>query len=347
VSGTYNYNVLLGCWANISSLHENATAEAEQLLRHMVALKESGQIAAGPDATSYLMTMRVWCNSSKPNKGERVTWLLSKQWRDYEFSNNEALRPTTAAYNMCLRVWSDLENPHESDKILKEMTRLSDDIYGEALKPNSASFAYVIRAWLKIASRGSEMALMEAHIWIDRLLEFEKKEGGVLSSAEQFLAFLGAARFCAAHYQDALGMCFHVFDQLRKSRHTIEVLHYSRLLEVALLALPDRDDDEVRYVILDKIISECKEDGLVSSKLLKALSNGPVRSTDAEGWTVEASRNAILHHFPSWPLPATWIRNLKNADHEPQQADLLRLNSASKFYKMEPKRRWHHRQRGQ
>jgi hypothetical protein len=275
-----------------------------------------------------------------------VTWLLSKQWRDYEFSGNELLRPTTMSYNMCLRVWSDLENPLEADKILHEMTRLSKDIYGDTLKPDSTSFGYVVRAWLKLANRGSEKALMEAHIWIDKLMELERKEGGILSSEEHFHLFLSAARFCAPHYQDALGMCFHMFDQIRKSRHTLDQLHYTRLLEVALSALPDKDDDEVRHVILEKIISECKEDGLVSKKLLKALSDGPVRSSDAEGWTVEASRNAILQHFPTWPLPVAWTRNLRSAEHQPQQSDLQRFNAASRFSIQGPKRRWHRSERG-
>lgn len=223
-----------------------------------------------------------------------------------------------------------------------EQLNLSRCLY----RPASTADSYIIRAFLRMASRGSEKALIEAHEWINRLMEFERKEVGVLSSAEQFLSFLGAARFCASHYQDTLGMCFHVFDQLRKSRHTIDPMHYSRLLQVALLALADRDDDEVRHVILEKIISECKEDGLVSSKLLKALSNGPVRSSDVGGWTVEASRNAILQHFPTWPLPTAWTRNLREVDLEPQRTDLRRLNSHSRFFELKPKKRWHQRERG-
>lgn len=340
-SNTYNYNVLLGCWANISSLHEIATTEAENILQHMVALKESGQAKSGPDATSYLITMRVWCNSTKANKGERITWLLNKQWRDFEFTNDEALRPGTAAYNMCLRVWCMLENPAEAEKILSEMTRLSEDIYGESLRPDSNSFGYVIKAWLQVADKGSIPALNKAAHWLDKLRKYEEKETGMLSSSELYLSFLGSARCCSRVEPDVLSLCFEVFGYLEKSRHAITSMHYSRLLQVALAVLAKPEDDEVRYVVVGKIINDCKNAGLVSGKVLKALSNGPVRRDDGGGWTVAASRDAVNEHFPSWPLPAAWTQNLgiADADIQPEMMDLQRQNMTAKFYQFKAERK--------
>jgi len=318
---TVAYNALLSCWANISKLHDDATSEAEAILRHMTTLSDQGNIGARPDSTSYMLVLRTWVNSSKTTRGQRVEWLLSKQWNDFDFSGDENLRPTVDAYNLVIRVWADLKKPLHAEKVLTELINLSADEKSGGVRPTSESFALMIRAWILLSVNGNEQALKRAAEWLQTLVKREKDDPKIVSSVDLFSSILGAARKCASHAPEVLDLSVEVFEQLRSSHHVVEPLHYSRLIQIGLLTLSKADQTEVRNSFVRQLVEECKEAGLVGSPLLQALANGPVYS---DGWTIDASDELVWELFPDWPLPPSWTRNVKQTDLLPQKHDLMR-----------------------
>jgi hypothetical protein len=318
---TFSYNILLSCWANAAFLHEHAPSETEKVLRQMTLFKEQGLDGMEPDNISYLMVMRAWANSNRPNRGHRATWLLSKQWSDYRFNGNENLKPTVESYNTIIRVWIGLMEPLQAEKLLSELVLHGDEDKTGKLRPNSESFSLVIRAWLAVAELGSDAALITAAKWIFLVEEREKAESGILSSSELFTLFFGAARKCAKSSVKILDTTMEVFNKLKNSRHTIDCLHYSRLLQVGLQVLSKQDSSALRNSFIEHVLSDCKQAGLVSSPLLYAISNGPIYPN---GWTVDESQRVLAENFPQWPLPAAWTRNVKPDNMLPKESDRWR-----------------------
>jgi hypothetical protein len=326
---TVTYNILLSCWANSAFIMEHAPAEAEKILREMTLFKEQGIDGIEPDHKSYLMVMRAWANSNKPNRGHRTTWLLSKQWSDFHFTGNVQLRPTVDSYNTVMRVWISLMEPLEAEKLLAELVQHGDQTPDANLSPNSESFSLVIRAWLAVAEIGSEAALLTAAKWIFLLDEREKAENGILSSVEIFALFFSAAKRCAKSSFQILDVTMEVFERLRSSRHTLDCLHFSRLLQVGLVVLSKEEANQVRISFLKHVITECKEAGLISSPMLQALSNGPIYPT---GWTAEESVRMVTEHFPQWPLPPAWMRNVKPESMLPKESDRWRRSFTFSYH---------------
>ena len=246
---TFCYNMLLACWANIAPLHYSAPSEAEAVLRQMTSLKDQGHVDLGPDSTSYMLVLRAWVDSDRPNRGERVEWLLSKQWNDFDFSGDDNLRPTVDAYNLVIRVWASLKEPFRAEKVLTELINLSDDEKSGALRPNSESFSNIIRAWLAVANNGSEKALQRAADWLNTLVKREKVDPDLVTAVDLYSSILGAARKCASHAPEVLDLSVDVFDQLRASHHMMEPLHFSRLIQIGLLALSKPEKTEVRNIL--------------------------------------------------------------------------------------------------
>ena len=323
---TYAYNMLLSCWANIASMHDGATTEAEAIRRHMTTLKDQGKTDVGPDATSYLLVLRAWANCNKDNRGARVEWLLSSQWNDFDFTGDANLRPTVDAYNLVIRVWASLHQPQRAEKVLTELLNLAAESTDDSrfMRPTSESFALLIRAWTTVANhQGSASALMRAAEWLQTLVKRETTgDPNLVSSVDLFSSILGAARKCAS--LDVLDVAVQVFKLLQKSHHTVEPIHYSRLIQTGLLALSRPENSVVRASFVRHLLQECQEAGLVSSPLLQALANGPVFS---DGWTAQESEELLLELFPDWPLPPSWTRNVRQPDLLPQKRDLLRRSN--------------------
>ena len=323
---TYAYNMLLSCWANIAALHDCATAEAEAVRRHMTTLRDQGMTDVGPDATSYLLVLRAWANSNKDNRGARVEWLLSSQWNDFDFTGDAKLRPTVDAYNLVIRVWASLQQPQRAEKVLAELLNLaaksSND--GRLLRPTSESFALLIRAWTAVANhQGSASAWMRAAEWLHTLVQKETTgDPDLVSSVDLFSSILGAARKCAS--LDVLNVAVKVFKLLQASHHTVEPLHYSRLIQTGLLALSRPESNEVRASFVRHLLQECQDAGLVSGPLLQAVATGPVYS---DGWTAEESEELVLELFPDWPFPPSWTRNVRQPGLFPQKTDLERQSN--------------------
>jgi hypothetical protein len=318
---TIAFNTLMSAWSHLSWIHPYGPLEAEKVLQHMISMKDRGSDEAAPDALSYLIVMRCWMNSDQPNRGHRVEWWLSKQWKDYEFEGRDKLIPTTETYNVGIRTYERMLEPKKAQRLLSDLIRRSDLDQSGKLKPNSESFASVIRAWLVVADMGSKDALETAVRWLDSLAEIEKRETGVVSMVDLYTGVLRAARSCAAKYPEALDIAVETLDKLRASRHTVNGLHYSRLLQTGLFAMSRSEHNDVRTAFITQVVEDCSEDGLISTPLLRALANGPVYY---DGWTIEGSDRLTEKLFPDWPLPHGWTRNVKQDGHIPRRTDLMR-----------------------
>jgi hypothetical protein len=333
---TFSYNILLTCWANLATLHEHAPGEAESILRNMTSLKEQGVHGVGPDCTSYLMVMKAWSNSRKPTRGQRVTWLLSKQWKEFHFVGDASLRPTVFSYNAAIQAWISLKEPLEAEKLLSELVQHSTEKHDSTAKPlqaNSESYSLLIRAWLAVAENGSEEALFAAAKWLEQLEAAEATDSGISSSVELFTLFFAAARKCSSHSAQVLQVTLKVFNMLRASRHMIDCLHFSRLLQIGLLALSKPSFDESRAMFIYQVVSESKEAGLVSSAMLRALANGP---TYIDGWTVEESKRIVEELLLTWPLQPSWTRNIRQVGQLPKESDLQRTSFSLAHHGVDP-----------
>jgi hypothetical protein len=318
---TVAYNTLMSAWSHLSFIHPNGPLEAERVLQHMIGLKDQGADEAAPDALSYSIVMRSWMNSNHPNRGQRVEWWLSKQWKDHAFEGSDELIPTTDTYTICIRTHERMAQPKMATRFLSELLHRSEKDESGKLKPNSESFAAVIRAWLVVADMGSKAALETAIRWLDSMEELEKHGTGIVSQVDLYSGVLRSARSCAAKYPEVLDLAVETLDKLRASRHIVGGLHYSRLLQVGLFAMSQSEHNEVRTAFVTQIIEDCSEDGLITTPLLRALANGPVYY---DGWTVEESARSTEKLFPDWPLPHAWTRNVKQDGHIPRRTDLMR-----------------------
>jgi hypothetical protein len=237
-----------------------------------------------------------------------------------------------------MQVWSDLGEPRKAESALVDLLNRSkagsapsqDTGSDASLIPNSESFALVIRGWLKIADKGDKDALMAAVKWLDSVRSREQQSFGqsALTQVDMYSGILASSRKCASRYPDILDVAVDVFDELRRSHHQVDCLHYSRLLQVGLLALSRPENDGVRSEFLAQIVAECAEDGLVSKQFIQALANGPVYP---EGWTASESRRTVneLVMPPErgpqpWPLPSSWTRNVKQSGLHPDCRDVER-----------------------
>lgn len=325
---TSHFNTLISAWANLSSpVHPHAPKEAEKIFEQMIAMKDRGMNKAAPDSITYLMVVRAWSRSNDPNRGDRAQWWLDKQWKDFDLEKRADLQPNTMNYNAILRVWSDLGQPIKAEKVLSELIdRSNRDHDSEVIPlcPNAESFSFAIRAWLVVAEKGSQNALLQAVRLLDLLIDLEKiqsPQSQIVSMVHVYTGILGAARKCVSTSPDVLDVAIKTFDKLRTSRHEIHCLHYAYLLQVGLLALSRPENDRERYSFVKQLVQDCCTDGLVSGIFVRAIANGPVFNT---GWTIEESARIKEEFFPNWPLPSSWTRNVKPKDFLPQESDLSR-----------------------
>ena len=306
------YNVVIAAWANVSSpLHPEAPLEAERVLTALSSSSSKSQSRVTADATSYQMVLRAWKNSSRRNRGARVTWWLQQQWADYEqrLCSEQGLevQPTTASYNIVLQVWASLGEPRQAEQVLQELSRHGQQYYN--LLPNTESYAAVIREWLAVADNGSWDALEAAAKWMGKVEQQTNDQSSALSSVDWYSEFLNAARKCAPQHPKALELALHIFSQLEASHHTIDCLHYARLLQTGLAALSQEQETSRRTEFITTTI--------------RALTNGSVYY---DGWTIEESMRLVDEVFPEWPLPGAWTRNLRQHGFRPKCTDLLRRN---------------------
>lgn len=331
---TVNYNIIISAWANAAPLHDMAPKKAERLLQTMASenRNSTSKVDASPDAISYMLVMRAWANSKKGIRGKRVSFWLSELWAAYGIQKRPDLLPSTTVYNVAIRTWADLGQPHRAEALLLDLRKIAESSNEGSLRPNSESYSLLVRAWLSLAEQGNKEALERAVYWLQVLVDGEQKDIGLSSSVDLFSGILAAARNCAAHSPDVLDIALETFDHLKKSHHPLDPLHYSRLMQVALLALSKPENIKTRESFVAQLVSDCQEDGLVSSALIRAFANGP---TFQDRWAEGQSEKERLatKYFAAWPLPAHWCRNVRQTGMFPRKSDLqsLRESGSGRF----------------
>jgi hypothetical protein len=313
------YNTLIQAWANAAPIHSNAPFQAEQVLQRLITLQDGASHETRVDAISYQLVMRAWLNSGKPNRGTRIRWWLKQLWKEFEFAGGRPdMRPTTGLYNITIRAFCDLEQPLEAEKLFLELDAFSD----ESLTPNSESYNILIRSWIMLAEKGSEEALRNAVRWLRVLIDAEKRQSmGLSTSVDTYSSVLAACRQCAGISPSILDLAIEVFDHLRDSHHVVDCLHYSRLLQVGLLALSRSEYDETRPSFVKQLFEDCCNDGLVSRPLIQEVADGRIY---LDGWTADASAQMVEELFPDWPLPSSWTRNVRQDGLMPRRHHLRR-----------------------
>ena len=195
-----------------------------------------------------------------------------------------------------------------------------------SLRPNTDSFSLVIKSWITNDASSSRYNIGErlryALKWLEELIEREDKGfTGSSTSVELFTTILNACK--KAHQIDhtILEVGLATLKKNKESRHHVDSLSYTRILQIGLGAMCAPEDNMKREKFLRDLVKDCCEDGLVSKGFVSALANSPMWS---DGWTIEESEKYTMEFFGCWPIPNSWTRNIKNANLLPTPEDTQR-----------------------
>lgn len=293
--------------------------------------------------------MLSWARSGHSNAGKRATWWLRKLWEDYSIEGGDDLLPTTTTYNIVIEAVSsssilDDGGALEAEKLLLEMGEKYKNQSIEQLCPNSESFAHVIRAWVNDSEQHFSpqkqqqryerryheddnidveegiKSLYRAVDWLISLQEVEN-ENNLSSSPELFLRIIRATIIPSKYRpMSMLQLATKVFFNLSTSRHIVDEVPYTILLQVGLTALARPEYNVERDTFLEDHIRDCCENGMISTTFIRTLVNSTVYE---EGWTVEERNRYVTKYFDEWPLHPSWARNLRNPNSYPCQDDIV------------------------
>jgi hypothetical protein len=328
------YNILITGWAALATFgHQDAPFEAEQILRKMISYKDTGFTEAGPDSISYEKVMLAWANSGHLNAGKRATWWLKKLWNDAELESDMNLLPTTRTHNIVMKALAVTEDVQGAENLLLDLGDKFREEQAPERRPNSESFSVVIRAWLQKAEHHPNIdertkSLDRAVEWLSSLREVEN-EKDLSTAPELFSGVLRAARKSARMRVDVLDLARRTFDDLRQSRHGVNSVSFSALLEVGLAALAGPLDDEARNIFIQEVFEDCRDEGLISNTFIRALRDS---RTYADGWTAEERERMTNEFFSEWPLPASWTRNLRSRRFFPKPDDAGLIGKSRSIY---------------
>jgi hypothetical protein len=275
--------------------------------------------------------MLAWAHSGHPNAGKRATWWLKKLWNDSELNGDDKLLPTTNTYNIAMKALSASEGALAAENLLLDLGDKYKEEQTPELCPNSESFAIVIRAWLQKADSDPDVgerihSLQRAVEWLSSLREVEN-EKNLSTSPELFMGVLRVAKTCARQKPDILELANNTFNELKESRHQVDHVSYSLLLQVGLDALSGPNDEDERTAFVETLFKDCCDDGLVSSLFVRALSNSPMYET---GWTIQECETLTKQLFYDWPQPTSWSRNLptRKSQAKPEDAERRKKRNA-------------------
>lgn len=335
------YNILITGYSALASYQqfdhddmyytssENSGAvvfKAEEILRTMMSHRDNGFLEASPDVISYEKVMLAWANSRLPQSGKRCTWLLKQLWKDYELhpesisatSYKSSLLPTVNTYNIVMMALASTDGALAAENLLLDMGEVYKDerrTDHSSLCPNSESFSIVIRAWLESANHTRNVderiaSIRRAYEWLSSLRAIENENN--LSTAPQlFTGMLSLLKTCSKQRPQVLNLAESIFEDFRQSRHRLDYISYANLLQVGLRCGKFDVDERERFV--EKLFAECCEDGLLSNVFIRALVD------DSSKECKNLTDRVLLR---KWPLPPSWIRNLKNKNNLPVPNDI-------------------------
>ena len=306
---------------------------------------------AKPDRISYEKVILAWGNSGHPNAGKRALWWLKQLWSETEnaemsmpdnteqsgqsFSPRvEELCPSVSTYNAVMKALvssPDCGGALAAENLLLDLgdkyrslssSSSSEELrrcYGE-LRPNSESFAIVIRAWLRESynTYGADdkvACLTRAVEWLSSLHDVEN-ENDLSTTPELFTGVLKAANRCARDRPDIIGIAIEVFDTFRDSRFQYDGQCYSTMLQVGLQSYSGHGREKDLGEFVNKLVEDCCEDGLLNNVFVRTIANH--HSYECRAVTQK--------YFQHWPLATSWSRNVKNQNSVPVPRDLRPYN---------------------
>ncbi len=322
-----SYNLLISGWAGLAGFsHLDAPFRAEEILRTMFTHQDNGFMETAPDRISFEKVMLAWSVSGHPNAGRRAQWWLKKLWNEAELQGNENLLPTVTTYNIVIRALAKSEGALPAENLLLDLGDKYREEKSISLCPNSESFALVIHAWIRQSHRKQDgieervNALDRAVQWLSSLREIEFKND--LSTApELYHKTLEATKKCVKERPELLDVAKRIFDDMRCSRHGLDVFAYALFLEIALVALSSPDHNQERTEFIDGLFQSCRDDGLVAKYFVRAITNSIVKE---EGWTTSERDDTMNRLFPTWPLPRSWTRNIRSPLFHVKASDISR-----------------------
>jgi pentatricopeptide repeat protein len=316
------YNALLTCWAHISVMRLNGPLECERIFHHMQSIAQDNDDAA-PDSYTYAAIIKAWINSKHDNRTERVMVWLTRQWQDYEaHDKNERLCPTVETYNTVIAAFVRDSQPVQAERVLAEMiTKAQTCAETASLKPNSESYATVIRAWLSVARQSDVNALKQAVNIFLALAAEEKKETGLIAPVELYSTIPKVALRCAHKSTEVFDLSRRVYKAHCESHHFVDPAVYTSLVQISLVALSRPQYTSQRRDALTWIVKDASEAGLVTGPMLRTLLSGPLFYS---GWTLEESKRMSHMLIPQRPVPPSWFRNVKHDTMLPGASDYER-----------------------
>jgi len=234
--------------------------------------------------------------------------------------------PKTQTYELVIKAWGNAGQPDKAERLLFHLLERYEAKKAIQLQPTTELFASSVQTWLQAAEPAEEGvsgqvdAWKRAVQWLEYIVQ-QDNGSGPTSRHDLFLNVLKTARSCADNRQDVLEDASRTFDKLQNSRHHVDQMAYACLLEVGLRALPGPEHDEARSKFVTELVAKCRHDGLVSKRVVRVLTNGPLYR---KGWTKHESDRLACALFPDWPLPPSWTRNLKRDEQLPSAKDLQR-----------------------
>mmetsp|Transcript_16707 Transcript_16707/g.20408 ORF Transcript_16707/g.20408 Transcript_16707/m.20408 type:complete len:353 (+) Transcript_16707:677-1735(+) len=317
------YNTIISAYSRISSeKYPDAPIQAESVLRKMIELSDKGgENHIAPDTRSYNAIIRCWANAKQKRSGIRSEWWLRRMWEDGDGGTNDVnVVPDVNTYNSVILAFLNVDRPIEAENLLKELIEMDGS---NDLRPNSESFALVIRGWLKYVKSGKENDVVQgckhAFKWLSTLLEKEDKNEGFTSSPETFSQMIQTVEIATRKSRDKalLGIALETFSNLQSSRHHVDMISYKCLLEIGNRTLTGPSNRKGRKKFIHTVINSCCEDGLLSKDFMSVLSSESFRH-NLETGEIRAIGEKF---FSDWPLPNNWHRNVKPQHFVPSKKD--------------------------
>mmetsp|Transcript_813 Transcript_813/g.1286 ORF Transcript_813/g.1286 Transcript_813/m.1286 type:complete len:822 (-) Transcript_813:1477-3942(-) len=313
------YNTIISAYSRISSeKYPDAPMQAESVLRRMIELSDKEiESAVAPDTRSYNTVIRCWANAKQNKSGIRAEWWLRKMWQDCEMSG---VVPDVNTYNSVILAFLNIGQPVEAENLLKELLDMDRN---NELRPNSESFALVIRAWMKYIKSEKENDVVQgcknASKWLLTLLDKEDESQGYTTSPEVFSQMIQGIEFATRKSGDKtlLGIALEIFSKLQSSRHHLDAISYKCLLQIGNRTLTGPSNRKGRNKFNHTVIASCCEDGLLSKDFMSVLSNTSFQKNLGTG----ELRAIGEKYFSNWPLPNNWHRNVKPHHFVPSKKD--------------------------
>mmetsp|Transcript_25785 Transcript_25785/g.39612 ORF Transcript_25785/g.39612 Transcript_25785/m.39612 type:complete len:300 (+) Transcript_25785:2-901(+) len=291
----------------------------------MQKLYSEGLEEVKPDHISYTKVIQAWTNANRENSGTRAVFWLRKLWEEFEEDKDDRLRPRVLTYNAVMKASVAAGDPTQAENLLKEL--MQHDAEGSDLRPNTESFSHVIHAWLKSEQRGETNkagdGCKRAAEWLDTLVNREDNGDLLVTTTPELYASLLKTASVSVTVGDAdlLDLAVTIFDKFRASRHHVDHLSYTWVLQTGLVALAEPHYNAIRSEFVTQLYQDCCENGLISNSFLRALANGPVFH---QGWTIEESARLTRKLLAEVKPGPEVCRNVKIQQFMPSLSDTKR-----------------------